>query len=253
MQAVDEWEDEGNVSVASSSILYPPRGIGSPRRSVHRPSPRKRPGSSVKVPLPPAPQQSRPRNPARQPGMADTLSYVLWPVKVLLSPLSMILSPILSHTRNVLILASLLALLSWWIWPYIQSLFHPLSIIFFIAKMPFAIVSSLRPSLNSGDQPHFWSGPQQAVQGLWCETVGYGCHPSVQQGLSPVMVARALTREARTASDIFGSIARLGEGGVEGGLHHIKYVYEAPSDQSPSHDPQNLGACVEDHDRVVIG
>ena len=218
-----EWEDEGNVSVASSSVLYPPRGYTSPRRTVHRASPRKRPTASVRVPLPaPTPQQPRPRAVAQQPGVTDTLSYLLLPFKVLVSPLSLILSPILSHARNVLILASLLALVSWWIWPYIQSVLHPLSILLFVAKMPFAIVSSLRPSLNGGDQSHFWSAPQQAVQGLWCETVGYGCHPSVQQGLSPVMVARALTREARTASDIFGSIARLGEGGVEGGLHHIK-------------------------------
>lgn len=220
--STNAWQDDDEIPPAtSSSILYPSRRVVSPRRTVHRPSPRKRSVASPRALGTPLHQGRTKQRPIR-PALSDTLSFILAPLRILLTPLNLVLSPILSHMLNVLILASLLLVVSWWLWPYVAGLLHPFSYAVFLLKMPLAIVSSLRPSLIMSDLPHFWSAPQQAVQGLWCDTVGYGCHPIVEPGLNPVMVARALTQEARAASDIFGSIVRLGDSGAEGGLHHLK-------------------------------
>ncbi|WRT63146.1 uncharacterized protein IL334_000049 [Kwoniella shivajii] len=242
-------------SVASAS---PRRSTASPRTVRRRPPPQipSTPRSVTKnqQQQQQQQQQTQPRKPQQnqQPKiaaipLADTLNVLLTPLRLILLPFNIFLGPFFAHLANAFLLITIASFSAYFLLPLLPSIIlkllgksiRYLSNDFLSRAFGFAQDSDIMLGKEVFLLPaKTLATPACLLAGLFCETsllaqIGedgtraaarpfWASVRSDEDDVDVAQYARALTKEARGARDIFDSVRTLGHGGVAGGLEYVR-------------------------------
>ncbi|WWC90279.1 uncharacterized protein L201_005212 [Kwoniella dendrophila CBS 6074] len=244
----------GRESPTSSTTSSPSRRIiQSPRNMKSRtPSRKPIPNRNTLKQARPLPSQARP--PQRRPSIpiTDTLNLLLLPLRLILAPLNILLAPFYAHLANGLLLITIGSLFAYFILPLIPSLVLKLigRLIKYISSDFISRNFGFTQNTDLGLGKEVFLLPAKTLATPACLLTGLFCHNSLlsRNDINGTTIipakpfwqnfkydqevekddvdigeyARALTKEARGARDIFDSVRMLGQGGVAGGLEYVR-------------------------------